>query len=81
MSELLNYKIKFMANSTLDLIPNDQIKIQGLIKSSRKNYGAYHEIASINHQFSHFKLELKIIVLYKYVEPYNYKEIPLLCLS
>ena len=30
MSKLLNYKIKFMANSTLDLTPNDQIKIQGL---------------------------------------------------
>ncbi len=44
----------------------EEIQIQGLIKSSRKNYGAYHEIASINHQFSHFKLELKIINVTKY---------------
>ena len=28
MNKLLNYKIKFMANSTLDLTPSDQIKIQ-----------------------------------------------------
>ena len=44
----------------------EEIAIDSLIDTSRKNSGEYHEIASINHQFSHFKLKLKIINVTKY---------------
>lgn len=43
----------------------EEIEIHSLIESSGKNTGLYHEIASINHQFSHFKLQLKIISVTK----------------
>jgi A/G-specific adenine glycosylase len=39
----------------------DEVCLDSLIKLSDKNISSYNEIANINHQFSHFKLELKVI--------------------